>query len=253
MKHSRLIVLGASLGALSSLTGPLTGAIAAGPAGKTAAPHAKGVSVNVRVEGMRKTLLNAVVDTRAQSIDPDGKPADTCEGVTAGAALQEATKGQWTAGSYFSGLGYPVVGIFGESYPFTSAYYWSFWVDGKVASAGICTTALHPKERLLFFPQCSKESAAECPDGLFDPAVLEVKGPARARTGKAIVIKVLSRANLTGKPSPGAGVTVSGGGHAVTTGASGTAKVRFAKAGRYRIVVSRQGAIRDELTVTVRR
>jgi hypothetical protein len=252
MKHSRLILLGASLAVLSSLVGPLTGTAAAGQAGM-AGRHAKGVSVNVRVEGMHRTLLNTTVDARGTSIDPDGKPADTCEGLTAAAALQQATKGQWTAGGYFSGLGYPVVGIFGESYPFTSAYYWSFWVDGKVASAGICTTALHPSERLLFFPQCSKESAAECPDGLFNPAVLELKGATRARAGKAIVVKVLSRANLTGKPSPGAGVTVSGAGHTVTTGGSGMAKVRFARAGRYRIVASQQGAIRDELTVTVRR
>lgn len=253
MKHSRLIVLGASLAALSSLTVLWPGAAAADQAGKAAARHAKGVSVSLRVEGLHKTLLNTVVDARAQSIDPDGKPADTCEGLTAAAALQQATKGGWTAGSYFSGLGYPVVGIFGESYPFTSAYYWSFWVDGKVASAGICTTALHPSERLLFFPQCSKESAAQCPDGLFNPAVLEVKGPTRVRAGKTTVVKVLSRANLTGKPSPGAGVRVSGAGHTVTTGSSGTAKVRFAKAGRYKIVASQQGAIRDELTVIVRR
>jgi hypothetical protein len=248
MKQSRPVLLGVSLVAACALAGPL-----AGPA--SAAKGKKGgVRVTVRVEGMRSTLLPATtVDAHAMTVDPDGKPADTCSGATAAAALQQATGGKWTAGAYYSGLGYPVIGLFGESYPFTSAYYWSFWVDGKVASAGICGTALHPGERLLFFPQCSKESAAECPQGLFDPPVLELKGSGRARAGKAITLKVLSLDNLSGKPSPGAGVRLTAAGRTVMTATSGTARLRFAKAGRYRIVASEPGAIRDELIVTVRR
>jgi hypothetical protein len=230
-------------------------AVLGGPAaaGSLAAPKSKGVSVNLRVEGMHATLLDTTVDARSTSIDPDGKPADTCEGLIAAAALQEGTKGKWTAGEYFSGLGYPVVGIFGESYPFTSAYYWSFWIDGKVASAGICTAALHPGEKLLFFPQCSKESASECPQGLFDPAVLELKGRTHARVGQTVTVKVLSRANLTGKPTPGKGVSVKAAARTVVTDGSGRARLRFAKAGRYEVVAGGQDMIRDELTVIVRR
>jgi hypothetical protein len=246
MKHARLILIGASIAALSLST--------AVPAATASKRHAKGVPVNVRVEGMHKTLLNAVVDVRATTIDPDGKPADVCTGVSAASALQEATAGKWAAGSYYSGIGYSVEGIFGESHPFTSAYYWSFWVDGKEASAGICGIApLHPGEQLLFFPQCSKKSAAECPQGLFVPPVLELKAPTRARVGKALVVKVLARANLTGKPSPGVGVSVSAAGQTVRTKGSGTAKLTFAKPGTYRIVATEQNAIRDELTVRVRR
>lgn len=96
-----------------------------------------GTRVQIRVEGMHSTLLpETVVIAKAQSIDPDGKPSDTCEGDTAAVALQDATKGHWTAGAYYSGLGYSVQGIFAESYPFTSAYYWSFWVDGKSPQPG---------------------------------------------------------------------------------------------------------------------
>ncbi len=251
MKHTRPIVLRAVLAVLViALAGVLAGPSAAGT---SSAHKGKTVSVNVRVEGMHSTLLDAKVNAYSTSIDPDGKPADTCEGLIAASALQESTKGKWAAGEFFSGLGYPVVGIFGESYPFSSAYYWSFWVDGKVAPAGICTVKLQPSQKLLFFPQCSKESAAECPQGLFDPAVLELKGPTQAKAGKTIVVKVLSLANLTGKPSPGAGVSVTAAGHTVVTGGAGTAKIHFGKAGRFKVVASGQDMIRDELTVTVRR
>lgn len=251
MKHSRLIVPRPSAAALVLA---LAAALAVPTATVASSPSkGKAVSVGLRVEGMHATLLDATVKAHATSIDPDGKPADTCEGLTAAAALQEGTQGKWSAGEYFSGLGYSVVGIFGESYPFTSPYYWSFWVDGKVASAGICTVALHPSQRLLFFPQCSKQSASECPQGLFDPAVLELKGRTRVRAGKTVTFKVLSRENLTGKPTPGKGVSIAAAGHTVLTGASGTAKLRFARAGRYKVVANGQDMVRDELTVTVRR
>ncbi len=79
-------------------------------------------------------------------------------------ALEDATHGHWVAGAFFSGLGYSVEGIEGESYSFSSSYYWSFWIDNKPATTGICA-ALHAKEKLLFFPQCSQESATAAPRG----------------------------------------------------------------------------------------
>ena len=248
MKHSRHLVLAcASLAALAcTFAGPLSGAaFAAKPAG---------TRVDIRVEGLHSTLLpETVILAKAQSIDPDGKPVDTCEGDTAAAALQQATKGNWKAGAYYSGLGYSVEGLFGEAYSFSSAYYWSFWIDGKVASAGICGATLHSGEHLLFFPQCSKESAEQCPNGLFNPPVLQVDGPKRARVGKTIVVRVSSLDNLTGKPSPAANVKLRLGKQTVTTNAAGKARVRMTKAGKAHILASTPGAIRDELTVSVRR
>lgn len=257
MKHSRRMTLAcASAAALASLwSGPLAaGASAHKPSTSTTKPSASGTPVSIRIEGMKRTLLaETALKVKARSIDPDGKPADTCEGDTAAAALQLATKGKWTAGAYYSGLGYSVGGLFGESYAFTSDYYWSFWIDGKVATAGICGATLHPGEKLLFFPQCSKESAAECPDGLFDPPVLQIGAPKRARAGATITVTVSSLDNLTGKAKPGAGVKLKLGKRTVTTNAAGKARLRLAKAGKAQIFATATGAIRDEFTVSVRR
>lgn len=253
MKHSRTLALGvlaaASLAA-SALVLPL--AVQASP--DASATKSSGLPVSVRVEGISKTLLaETTVLTKATSLDPDGKPADTCEGDTAAVALQDATKGNWTAGSFSSGLGYSVTGIEGESYPFTSSYYWSFWDNDKPATTGICGATLHSGDKLLFFPQCSQESASACPQGMFDPAVLEIKAAAKAKAGKALTVSVSALANFTGKPSPGAGVKLTAGGKTVTTGASGKAKLKFAKAGSYKIVASAANSVRDELTVKVSR
>lgn len=248
MKHSRNLVLAcASVAALAcAFAGSLSGAAFAAKSG--------GTRVDVRVEGLRSTLLpETVVLAKAQSIDPDGKPADTCEGDTAAAALQQATKGSWKAGAYYSGLGYSVEGLLGESYSFSSAYYWSFWIDGKVASAGICGATLHAGEHLLFFPQCSKESAEQCPDGMFNPPVLQVGGPKRAHVGKTITVRVSSLDNLTGKSSPAAGVKLRLGKQTVTTNAAGKARLRLSKVGKAHVLASASGAVRDELTVSVQR
>ena len=242
MKHTRILAVGAlAAAALSALVLPLAGQASSG-----------GTQANVRVEGLSKTLLaETTVTAKPKTIDKDGKPADVCEGASGAVALEDATDGHWVAGAFFSGLGYSVEGIEGESYSFSSSYYWSLWIDNKPATTGICA-ALHAKEKLLFFPQCSQESATACPQGMFDPAVLLVKSPLRkAHAGKAVAFSVSSLANLTGKPSPGAGVKLSGGGHSATTDASGKAKLTFAKAGKYKVVATAPGSVRDEITVTV--
>jgi hypothetical protein len=248
MQRSRPIAAGTlAVAALSALVLPLAVHASGGKAHKSS-----GTPVSVRVEGISSTLLaEKTINTKATSIDKDGKPADACEGNTAAVALQVATHGNWTAGPFSSGLGYPVIAIRGESHPFSSDYYWSFWVDGKPATTGICGATLHKGEHVLFFPQCSQESATGCPQGMFDPPVLLIKHPAKARAGKSLVVSVSALANFTGKASPGAGVKLSAGGHSVTTDASGKAKLRFAKAGSYRIVASAPNSVRDELTVKV--
>ncbi len=253
MKHARILALGTFAAALMTFapSAASLGGAAAEAAGSTRA-KTTGSKVDVRVEGIAKTLLaETAVSTKPASIDKDGKPADVCEGDTAAVALQDATSGRWTAGAFSSGLGYPVMSIEGESYPFTADYYWSFWVDDKPATTGVCGATVHKGERLLFFPQCSKESAASCPQGMFDPAVLSIVRLRRARAGKAVALKVSSLDNLTGKPSPGIGVKLSGGGHTATTDSSGKAKLTFAKAGSYKIVATAPDSVRDELTLTV--
>ncbi|HEY2631022.1 MAG TPA: hypothetical protein VGI26_01445 [Solirubrobacteraceae bacterium] len=250
MKHARTLAVGAfAVAALSILAVPLVGQASTGKAAGSS-----GVQASVRVEGLSKTLLSeTTVSAKAKTIDKDGKPADVCEGASGAVALEDATKGHWTAGGFFSGLGYSVEGIEGESYSFSSDYYWSLWIDNKPATTGICA-AVHAKEKLLFFPQCSKESEAACPQGMFDPAVLLIKGPMKkAHAGKAVAFSVSSLANLTGKPSPGAGVKLTGGGHSVSTNASGKAKLTFAKAGKYKVLATAPNSVRDEIAVTVSR
>ncbi|MHB8492598.1 MAG: hypothetical protein ACYDA6_10365 [Solirubrobacteraceae bacterium] len=240
-------------GACAAMTMCAALALLGGIANARPASHGARTPIDIRVEGAKKTLLaETALNVEAERIDPDGKPADTCEGATAAAALQEATRGDWAAGAYYSGLGYSVAGIIGESHPFSSPYYWSFWVDGKTSTTGICSVKLQPHMHLLFFVQCSQQSAAQCPEGLFEPPVLALSGPQRARAGKALTLRVSSLANATGKPGPGAGVTLTWRGGSATTNASGVAKVRLRKAGRYTIVATAAGAIRDELTVRVR-
>jgi hypothetical protein len=250
MQHSRTIAVGAFAAAALSFV-VLSPVALAAPGGHKGG---KGTPVNIRVEGISKTLLaETTLLVKAASIDKDGKPADVCEGVTAAAALQEATKGNWTVGTFSSGLGYPVVGLFGEYYPFTSSYYWSFWIDDKPGTVGICGATLHAKEKLLFFPQCSQEIASACPQGMLDPPVLLLKGALHVKVGHPLNLSVFSLANFTGKSTPAAGAKVSGGGHSATTSAAGKAKLKFAKPGTYKVVATATESVRDELTVKVTR
>jgi hypothetical protein len=250
MKHSRILAVGAFAAAvLSSLALPLAGQASNGKPGGSS-----GVQASVRVEGLAKTLLpETTVSVKAKTIDKDGKPADVCEGASGAVALEDVTHGHWTAGGFFSGLGYSVEGIEGESYPLTSSYYWTIWVDNRPATTGICA-AVHVKEKLLLFPQCSQESAAACPQGMFAPAVLVVKASAKkVHVGKAVAFSVSALSNLKGEPSPGAGVKLTGGGHSATTNASGKAKLTFAKAGKYKVVATAPNSVRDEILVKVTR
>jgi hypothetical protein len=249
MKHSRTLAVGASAAVALSLAVLSPAALAASGRHK----GGKGTPASIRVEGISKTLLaETTLLVKAASIDKDSKH-DVCGGVTAAAALQDATKGNWTAGPFSAGLGYPVVGIFGESYPFTSSYYWSFWIDDKPGTVGICGATLHAKEKLLFFPQCSQESASACPQGMFDPPVLLLKAASHVKVGHPLNLSVFSLANFTGKSTPAAGAKVSGGGHSTTTSAAGKAKLKFAKPGTYTVVATATESVRDELTVKVTR
>lgn len=83
--------------------------------------------------------------------------------------------------------------------------------------------------------------------------MLKLTGPTRARVGKAISVSASSLEDLTGKPSPASGVKVRLGKLTVQTNASGKAALLLSRAGKARIVASAPGAIRDELTVSVRR
>lgn len=222
MKSSRTIALG---GACIALAMTPAVAVASGP-----------TSVNVRIEGQTRTLLPATsVRTRSGSITKGGAPAGACPATTAAGALDVATHHKWQ-GSYGT-YGLSVTSVLGESHPFTSKYYWSIFVNGRYASAGICGLKLHRGEQLLF---------AAVPDkGTEYPIVLSA--PAHATTGGAFTVTATSF-GAKGAAKPLAGVSIKGGG---VTNQQGTTTVTAATAGKLHLTASRTGYIRAEATVTV--
>jgi hypothetical protein len=215
-------------------------ALAAGPA-----------SVTVRVEGAEETLVAPTeVTTTTAPVVKDGNPADSCQGTSAAGALELATAGNWS-GSWFSGLGYSVETIAGESHLFEAGapanYFWSFWLDNKPASTGICEAELQPGDSLLFFPECFSETGA-CPP---PPNPLGIVAPEVAETGSPVTVKVTSYANASGAPAPAAGASVTGGEASATTDANGEATLTFPSPGAYVLQASAPDSVRTEAIVCI--
>jgi hypothetical protein len=109
-----------------------------------------GKSVSIRVEGSTHTLVKrSTVTLGTGSFSKDGNPTHTCTATSAAGALQAATDGSWS-GSWSDGLGYFVSKIRGESHSGSPDFY-SFWLNGKLATTGICQTKLKQGDELLFF------------------------------------------------------------------------------------------------------
>jgi hypothetical protein len=215
----------------------LAPAMAAGPA-----------TVTVRVEGPTETLVFPTqVTTTTIAVVKDGNPADSCTGTSAAGALQLATGGNWN-GNWFSGLGYSVETIEGQSFPFTQPFYWSFWLDSKPATTGICGAELSPGDSILFFPECFSETSGVCPPA---PNPLGIEAPDVAEVGKPVTVTVTSHANATGTSSPAAGAALTGGGVNATTDSSGHATVVFSGAGTFSLRASAVDTVRTETTVCV--
>jgi hypothetical protein len=223
------IALGAVCLALSVLA---SAAVAAGPA-----------TVTVRVEGASTTLLPPTqVTTTTEPVVKDGNPEHACTGTSAAGALQLATAGNWS-GTWFTGFGYSVETIEGESHSFSSPAFWTIWLDNKPASA-FCEAELSSGDSLLLFPECS----GECPAG---PSPLGIEAPAVAEVGQPVKVTVTSYANPSGAPSASDGATVAYEGTNVITDASGHATLTFARAGQAVVKVTAPDSIRTETTLCV--
>jgi hypothetical protein len=231
------VVLGVALLALS-LAGP--GSALAGP------------SVTVRVEGVNQTLLPPTeVTTDATPVVKDGDPEHSCGGTTAAGALERATGGSWN-GEWFASLrGYSVETILGETHAFEPGvpanYFWSYWLDNKAASAGICEGELQSGQSILFFPECFSEVSA-CPA---TPNPLGISAPAVAEQGVPVSVSVISYANSSGEASPAAGATVTGGGASAVTDASGHATLSISQLGSIQLQATAPASVRTETTVCV--
>lgn len=206
-------------------------AMAAGPA-----------TVTVRVVGSdgQPLLPLTQVTTNETPIVKDGNPEHSCSGTSAAGALQlatEATKGSWSGPWSDEFHDYEVETIDGVSYPFSTIYYWSFWLDDKPATTGVCEAQLNSGDSIVFFRECYSSTPGECPTA---PNVLAIEAPPTAEVGKPVVVTVSEYPNAGGEPKPAVGATVEGGGdaNALTTNAQGQTTLIFAGDGKYTIDVT---------------
>ena len=215
----------------------MTAALVAFALVPAAALAARPTTVGVRVEGLARTLLpTTTVRTHSGSITRGGAPKGTCPATGAAGALDVATHHRWT-GSYDS-YGLSVTSIFGERHPFSSKYYWSIFVNGRYASAGICDLKLSRGEQILF---------AAVPDKGNEYPIL-LSAPRRARSGHAFTVHA-SAYGAGHVLRPLGGVSVDG----QVTNVRGVAKVTLRGTGRMTVTATRNGWIRDEATIAVAR
>jgi hypothetical protein len=218
-----------------------------------APPALAGAPVTVRVEGLNQTLLPAtqVTTDAATSVVKDGNTEHSCSGLTAAGALELATAGSWGGEWFESFHGYSVETILGETHAFEPAaaanYFWSFWLDNKAASTGICEGELQAGQSILFFPECFSETGA-CPA---PPNPLGVSAPAVAQRGAPVTVTVTSYDNASGAASPAVGAAVTGGGAGATTDSAGHATLAFPQSGNVQLQVTAPGSVRTETTVCV--
>ncbi len=193
-----------------------------------AAPAAGPATVTVEVEGLNETKVPPTqVTTTTTPIVKDGNSEHACPGTNAAGALQVATAGNWNGTWYggevkegkFTGLGYSVEEINGESYPFSGSTFWDLWINDKASEEGVCDAEMNPGDHVLLFP-CHYEEGKEC------PTPLGIEAPTTANAGEAVAVTV-KQYNTKGEASPAANATVSGGGVSATTDFEGHATLRF--------------------------
>lgn len=221
--------------------------LAAASLARAAAP----ATVTVRVEGASQTLLPpTTVTTNGTEVVKDGNKEHSCRGASAAGALEQATGGNWS-GEWFSGIGYTVETLLGETHAFEPGapanFFWTYWLDNKESSSGICEGELSSGDSILFFPACFSESNA-CPPA---PSPLGIVAPSVVEAGAPFTVTVTSYANPSGAASPAVGATVSGGGVETSTDASGHATLALPSAGTVLLRISAPNAVRTEASVCV--
>jgi hypothetical protein len=198
-----------------------------------AALAASGPSVNVRVEGLKRTLLSpAVVHTATGSITKGGAPPGACSAISAAGALDAATHHHWSGTFEHSFGDYFIKTILGETQSGTKSY-WGIWVNNRYATTGACGIKVHKRDRLLF----AVDSVAH------HEHPLALKAPASVRTGHSFKVKVVSFSDA-GRAQPLAGARVSGAGVSVTTDKHGITRIPGRTAGTLVLHAGRQSYIR---------
>jgi hypothetical protein len=209
-----------------------------------AAPTASAapVTVNLRVEGITRTIYEGPVTTDAhQVITPtDGQPR-TCDGSNVGSppgptatgALDDAAR---LAGFTWDGTWDP---SFNDYFPYSrigpdrvdpATHFWSLWMNWKFADFGGCGQRVNQGDEVLW----AYEDFTQSP-------LLRLSGPGSVRTGESFRVKVVDGFD----ESPEAGASVAG----ATTGSDGEASLTFAEAGVYPLKAERADAIRSNALV----
>jgi hypothetical protein len=213
----------------------LVGAAALAPA----AAHAKPVTVNVRVEGIRTTLFEGKVTTDAHPVDSgDGSGAHKCDGTNGGAnptpgptllgAFDTAVHraGLTWQGDYFADFeDFGIDRVGPDSSDTKNNRYWGQVLNFKDTQVGGCQQRIVGGDQVLV----AFDS--------FGHPKLRLTAPKQATVGRPVVLTVVD--GETGKPFAGALVRDK------FTGPQGHVKVTFSKAGVRRFKARAKGAIRS--------
>jgi hypothetical protein len=197
------------------------------------------VTVNLRVEGLNRTVFDGPVTTDAHVVTTTAAGPHTCDG-TNGAA--EPAPGPTATGALDDAgrlAGFTIDGPYGnfgiDDYfiervadeqidPMTQ--FWSLWINHAFSDKGGCQKRVLAGQDVLW---------AAIPFSVDVP--LKLTGPAAARTGQLVQVQVIDGQ----KGTPQAAATVGG----ATTGADGVASLTFAEAGIHRLKAEKPGTIRS--------
>lgn len=147
------------------------------------AKHATRWEVTVRVLGSAPGYRLLRLSRVSLTATPVSRYGGSCTGDSAAGALQLATGGQWS-GAWNTKFGdYEVTGIEGIHLAFepgaAANWYWSVWLGGKEASAGVCEVIPKPGDTLLFVPACYGKSCPSAPKigkGALTDSLTDVRG-----------------------------------------------------------------------------
>jgi hypothetical protein len=210
-----------------------------------AAPAAQAVpvTVNLRVEGLNRTVFDAPVTTDAHPVTTATAGTHTCDGTNGGAepapgptatgALDDAARlAGFTIDGPYGNFGiddYFIERVADEQVdPMTQ--FWSLWINHTFSDKGGCQKRVLAGQDVLW---AAIPFSAEVP--------LKLSGPPFAQTGRPVQVRVIDGQTGTAQ----ADATVGG----ATTDAGGVANLSFATAGIYRLKAEKPGTIRSNTIV----
>lgn len=203
------------------------------------------VTVTVRIEGLKKTLLLAKkVTLKAGTTTRDGHVTSN---LTAQGALNAVTKGRW-AGYWDASMGWDTMSILGERDAYMTEHgfkgtksYWALFVNTQYASFGASSTVSTNGEVFTFAAVGNSWNPGD---------LTALSAPAKATKGRSFTVKAFYYTSA-GKKEPLAGASVEVAGKTYKTGKAGTVKVAVKHIGTVTLTESKAGYVRDEATVKV--